>query len=272
MNDSSKMFNLLKLTLDAVELKDDTFISILDHIPSQILKELHVLRNPRLTCKSYTALAQKMSSCSNDGFKAITKLSLESNAIEDKMVEVLCSQGLQECQSLSHLNLSNNNIKCRGAEWIAKLLNAINLKSLLLHWNDIRGKGAMHIYKALKAPRALRELDLSFNSISKGEPLKKKSKIKVYGKEPPVKEEKPQRRGTTRSKSPTKSSSSKPRAKSTQPEQKQSSPTKAVVKVEQIQTEAIYKLGKLFVKNQTLEHLDISFNDLQAEDIKYLST
>lgn len=54
---------------------------------------------------------------------------------------------------------------CRGAEHIGDMLKMTKLESLLLHWNEIRGKGAMYIFKALRTQKSMKELDLSFNSI-----------------------------------------------------------------------------------------------------------
>ena len=92
--------NLLHLTLHANDLSDDMFIGILEHVPGEILKELHFSKNKRLTIKSYEMLAQKLNSGSKNNFEVIEKLSLEENGLRDHMVEVLCVKGLSYCQTL----------------------------------------------------------------------------------------------------------------------------------------------------------------------------
>lgn len=57
------------------------------------------------------------------------------------------------------------------------MLSNINLESLILHWNKIRGIGALKLLKAVKKNEKLLELDLSFNSIASNQVLVDKIKV-----------------------------------------------------------------------------------------------
>ena len=57
VNDQNMKPNLLHLTLHANDLSDEMLIGILEHVPGEILKELHISKNKRLTTKSYEILA-----------------------------------------------------------------------------------------------------------------------------------------------------------------------------------------------------------------------
>jgi hypothetical protein len=64
------------------------------------------------------------------------------------------------------LNLANCEITDIGAANVASLLSdlQLGLKTLILHWNKIRGPGSSKIAKALKINNSLRILDVSYNS------------------------------------------------------------------------------------------------------------
>ncbi len=71
------------------------------------------------------------------------------------------------------LNLSRCNISDVGASSIAEMLSYNKtLVSVLLHWNNIRARGAGDIFHALKENEILQILDLSYNSL-KERPTKK---------------------------------------------------------------------------------------------------
>jgi len=53
-----------------------------------------------------------------------------------------------------------------------------SLKSLLLHWNKIRGKGATLLAKAIKVNDTLQIFDASFNSFGSGPLAKKKGQAR----------------------------------------------------------------------------------------------
>lgn len=64
---------------------------------------------------------------------------------------------------------SGNQITDQGASSIKSIIKMNNkLKSILLHWNNIRYKGGIEIVKALSANNTLEVFDISFNNIGGG--------------------------------------------------------------------------------------------------------
>ena len=65
---------------------------------------------------------------------------------------------------LKVLNLSRTGLTEAGS--VAEMLSYNKaLMSLMLHWNKIRWKGAVEIFKALTDNDSLRILDISYNSL-----------------------------------------------------------------------------------------------------------
>jgi Ran GTPase-activating protein (RanGAP) involved in mRNA processing and transport len=95
--------------------------------------------------------------------------------MNDTSLEMLSIKGLDQCHSLEYLNLALNSISCRGIDVMSSYFNssnAMSLKTLLLHWNRIRGRGAVRLFKLLaRGAKNLKELDLSFNSIGQFQAL-----------------------------------------------------------------------------------------------------
>ena len=75
------------------------------------------------------------------------------------------------------LNLSKCNITDVGALHIAEILDTpgLNLRTLLLHWNLIKGKGSIAIAKVMKRNTTLQILDASFNAFGSGQLRQKKN-------------------------------------------------------------------------------------------------
>lgn len=72
--------SMLVLSLSQNNLTDESFEVLLDHLPKQILKELKVSENPRLTASSYSKLGRALNQqTSGDSFNCIERLTLESN-------------------------------------------------------------------------------------------------------------------------------------------------------------------------------------------------
>lgn len=86
------------------------------------------------------------------------------------------------------LNLSKCSITDIGASQIAQVVASPSLiiKSLLLHWNRIRGRGSCMLAKALRRNQSLQVFDASFNSFGS-------SSLKV--KKVPLKKSKTPRKG-----------------------------------------------------------------------------
>lgn len=160
------------------------------------VKEMTISNNPRLTEISFKQ------------FGNLQMLSLENNKIGDFNLKYLLT--------IKNLNLSKNNITCLGAQ----ILSDFQGTSLLLHWNKIRGKGAISLFKSYKKNKILKELDLSFNSIASIDQLI--SSTKKLNEETGL---------------------------------------KVSVSIAEI-PKSIYKLGKFLSGNKTLEHLDLSQNQI----------
>ena len=105
-----------------------------------------------MTTKSYTLLCEVL--IKNKIF--ITHLNLDGNLIGDKIVSDLCEM-IHRLRSIYALNLSKCEITDAGAEEIATIFNRSYLKvrSVILHWNKIRGKGSVALCKGIKRTKYL---------------------------------------------------------------------------------------------------------------------
>jgi len=153
--------------------------------------------------------------------------------MNDTSVEMLVQNGLDGCHTLEYLNLSLNSISCRGVDVMSSYFNsssAMSLKSLILHWNRIRGRGAVRLFKLLsRGAKNLRELDLSFNSIGQFQALGQPKQANTQNEdELMLKEE--------------------------------------LNKFRQKIPLSIYKLGRFLAKNDQLQHLDVSFCGIEGRD------
>lgn len=63
------------------------------------------------------------------------------------------------------LNLSKCEITDQGAAFIAEVIGNedLRLKALIMHWNQVRGRGSSHLAKAIKYNHTLQVFDASFN-------------------------------------------------------------------------------------------------------------
>jgi hypothetical protein len=123
----------------------------------------------------------------------------------------------------------------------------MSLRTLLLHWNKIRGKGAVALAKGVKHNQSLMILDASFNAFGSC-PLKRR---KGYRK-------------PNRSLSPRKKAA-----------EKREEGEGAEIDPEDMEefekyTQAAYKWGRALIKNKTLVHIDFSFNQFKVNDVQIL--
>ncbi len=80
------------------------------------------------------------------------------------------------------LNLSKCGITDYGAQSLSELLMepGMQLRTLLLHWNRIRGKGAIAIARGIKQNNSLLILDASFNAFGSSQLKRKKGFKKSF--------------------------------------------------------------------------------------------
>jgi len=135
------------------------------------LKKLDISKNPHLTAKSYKELTTNLLM-----FKSkITHLSFEGNEIGDEITSDIC-KCLTELKNVHVLNLSKCGVTDYGAQAISEMLqeSGMSLRTLLLHWNRIRGKGAVSLAKGVKHNNSLLILDASFNAFGSSSLKRKK--------------------------------------------------------------------------------------------------
>jgi Ran GTPase-activating protein (RanGAP) involved in mRNA processing and transport len=155
--------------LKSTNLTDSTFQKIIETLP-QKLKKLDISYNPNLSLKSYLLLGQILTGLGVQ----LTSLNIEGNEIGDQACQEVCSI-FHKDSSLQTLNMSKCLITDGGVIYLAELLknSSLSLKTLIIHWNQIKGKGASILAKALKKNTSLQIFDASFNSFGSG-PLKHK--------------------------------------------------------------------------------------------------
>lgn len=87
----------------------------------------------------------------------------------------MCSM-VAKMKSLHVLNVSKCHITDSGLIHIVYLLlnRYVNLRVLILHWNQIREKGSIALARALRKNKSLQILDISFNSLGTGQLYKKR--------------------------------------------------------------------------------------------------
>lgn len=109
---------------------------------------LDLSRNPCLTPKSYELLKTKLSTVNCE----LSHLILEGNEMGDESCRLMCEMVSKLLLPMTVLNLSKCNITCLGADAIAKLLmlKTCRIKSILLHWNKIMGRGSTLLARALE--------------------------------------------------------------------------------------------------------------------------
>lgn len=77
----------------------------------------------------------------------------------------MCKQ-LNFVNYLHTLNLSENKISNKGAEYISEMLKYnISIKQLFLHWNLIKPNGGKLLFQALAINQYVISFDISFNTL-----------------------------------------------------------------------------------------------------------
>jgi hypothetical protein len=103
----------------------------------------------------------------NDPACEIRELNLEGNNIGDLNVNLICDNIIPYLsEKMNLLNFGKNQISNKGTAGIAQVCGAcVNLKVLILAWNDISNYSAHLIIKQIKKHSEIRILDLSWNTI-----------------------------------------------------------------------------------------------------------
>lgn len=100
--------------------------------------------------------------------KTIKELNLAGNKIGDEGCIMACDALLQKTnQSLTYLNLADNQITCEGANKIAEVIRKCKtLRELFLSNNKIANDGARQIAAALKTRKNFQTIDIDNNKFS----------------------------------------------------------------------------------------------------------
>jgi Ran GTPase-activating protein (RanGAP) involved in mRNA processing and transport len=107
----------------------------------------------------------------------LESLNCDGNKFGDRVCETLCDM-ICKLKSLTIVNFSRCTIGDPGAYQLAKVLISryLNLRCLMLHWNNIKERGSIALAKALKYNRTLQIFDASFNCF--GHSILKRKRIK----------------------------------------------------------------------------------------------
>lgn len=155
------------LNLKSNRLSEFGSTSILKRVLPSKLQDLNLSEN-RLGASGIAQLTELLL----DSRSAIRSLDLESTGIKGRLLANLCS-AVGENHSLKTLSLAKNNLGEEDALAIGHMLSINNsLKKLDLHWNGLRGEGAVKFFMdGLKLNDVLVELDLSFNALGNSNAL-----------------------------------------------------------------------------------------------------
>jgi Ran GTPase-activating protein (RanGAP) involved in mRNA processing and transport len=132
---------------------------VLYQINSNQVSEL-ILTARNINSKQATSIASALKKN-----QSLTSLNLQNNQVQDEGAIALAS-ALEKNQSLTNLDLVCNQIGAKGGKAIASALKKNqNLISLILWDNEIKNKGAKAIASALKKNQSLTSLNLGCNNI-----------------------------------------------------------------------------------------------------------
>jgi Ran GTPase-activating protein (RanGAP) involved in mRNA processing and transport len=160
-------------------------------------------------------------------------------------------------KSLQVMNLAKCQITDAGALHLVYLLlnRYVNLRVLILHWNQIREKGSVALARALRKNNNLQILDVSFNALGTGQPYRKR---KYHKKRRQIADTSQMDWVQVAANQLRDSDSESQNERIIQYE----TPFKC--------TRSAYKWGQALAENKGLLHLDLSFNSLNMEDIKVI--
>lgn len=190
--------NLHSLSLVNTMLYDEAFNIIVDSTPKTLIS-LDISQNEHLSHKCYEKLHM---------FSSLQSLTVSKCNLSDDVIMLICNTDpfkLNEAaelnngnkdkkggkksparkkkkdeekkpklisglvQTLKVLNVSKNRISDTGAQQIAKFVEQAKfMQTLQVHWNKIRGKGAIMLARVLKRNRSVKIFDASFNSFASG--------------------------------------------------------------------------------------------------------
>lgn len=114
-----------------------------------------------MTVSSYALLADAII----DKRCPLTHLCLEGNNMGDASIAEICYM-VERTFTMLVVNLSKCNISDLGAEYLGHMLESddLKLRALILHWNNIKGRGSAALAKAIKYNHTLQIFDASFNN------------------------------------------------------------------------------------------------------------
>ncbi len=93
-------------------------------------------------------------------------LDLSNKILNDCDIKKLAMSIYKDNAAIKSLNLSNNNISDRGADWLAwALADNVHITSINLSSNNISELGGKKLKQLLEKNHAILELDLSYNNV-----------------------------------------------------------------------------------------------------------
>jgi len=250
------------LVLRNTKLNSATFKQLFSFIPPA-LKKIDISMNPSLREDSYIALCKQL----QDSKSKLEALVCDGNKFGDHVCELLCDM-ICSLKSFTTLNFSRCHIGDAGAYHIARVLISryINLKCLMLHWNNIKEKGSIALAKAIKYNRTLQVFDASFNCF--GHSVLKRRRIKEEVLE---EEEIDELTGEPITKPPP--DDGKPLDVPPEVLEYYSKPpdyNDEEYQLPESYTRSASKWGKTLIVNKTLIHVDFSYNNFRPADIAFI--
>jgi Ran GTPase-activating protein (RanGAP) involved in mRNA processing and transport len=155
------MHSLQHLNLKSNRLSELGSTSILKRIQPNKLQDLNLSDN-RLGESSIAVIVEIL----QDGRSRVRSLDLENTGVRGKMLTGLMA-AVSDSHSLRSLSLARNALGELDAVEIALMLrHNDSLQRLDLHWNGLKGEGAVKLFsEGLVGNDFLMELDLSFNAL-----------------------------------------------------------------------------------------------------------
>lgn len=154
--------NIESLNLRNNRLGDHSVLQLISNLERRRLKKLDLSYN-QLGEKSLMAIARIIA----DDTTSIQYLSLEGIHLSTSSLIPIC-QALMNNSVMRVLNIAKNKLDERAGKPLGLMLDYNRyLEKLDLHWNNLRGNGAVALFEGLAENISLLELDISWNGLGR---------------------------------------------------------------------------------------------------------